>query len=31
MKEEKENPLDNGEDYKKIDNVITQNENKKNK
>ena len=31
MKSDKENPLDNGEEYKKIDNVITQSENKKDK
>lgn len=30
MNEEK-NPLDDTDDYKKIDNVITQSENKKNK
>lgn len=30
MKEEK-NPLDNADDYKKIENVITESENKKDK
>ncbi len=29
MKEESENPLNNEEDYKKIDNVITQSEKNK--